>query len=101
VSSEVRNLHDIEQGGLHEVHIPRLGDYLRIIPLSPSQVVMWGENVVNFAISKVEVSKLQHRNIILVCSDYVYPLREVRSDQGVFKIFGHVVSIYYATQGGI
>jgi hypothetical protein len=63
------------------------------------QVLMWGEHVVNFVISEVEVVKLQCHNLILVCSNYAYPLWEVRRDQGVFEISGHVVSIYCTAQG--
>jgi hypothetical protein len=96
VSSEVRNLHDIEQGRLREVMGPQLGDYLRILPLSLSHVLMWEEHVVKFVIFEVEVAKLQRRNLILVCSNCAYPLREVRSDQGILKISRYVVSIYCA-----
>jgi hypothetical protein len=98
VSSEVRNLHDIEQGGLHEVMGPRLGHYLRILPLSLGQVLMWGEHVVNFAISEVEFAKLQCRNLILVYVNYAYPLQEVCSDQGILKIFRYAISIYCTDQ---
>ena len=59
---------------------------------------MWGENVVNFSISKVEVTKLQRYNLILVCTSCVYPLREVRSDQGILKISRYVVTVYNTTQ---
>jgi hypothetical protein len=59
---------------------------------------MWGENVINFVIFEVEVAKLQCCNLILVCSNCAYPLRKVRSDQGVFKISGHAFSIYCAAQ---
>jgi hypothetical protein len=60
---------------------------------------MWGDHVIDFAISKVEVAKLQHCNLILVCSNCAYPLREVHRNQGVFKISGHAVLIYCAAQG--
>jgi hypothetical protein len=79
---------------MHEVHSPRLGDYLEIHPLSFGQVLMWGEHVIDFAIFKVEVTKLQHCNLILFCSNYVYPFREVRRIQGVFKISRHAILIY-------
>jgi hypothetical protein len=59
---------------------------------------MWGEHTINFAISKVEVAKLERCNIILVYSNCGYPLREVHHNQGVFKISGHTVSIYYTAQ---
>jgi hypothetical protein len=28
MSTKVGNHHDVQQGGMHEVHSPRLGDYL-------------------------------------------------------------------------
>jgi hypothetical protein len=100
VSSKVRNLHDVEQGGLREVMGPLLRDDLQILPFGSGEVLMQGEHVVGFAISKVEVSKLQRCNLILVCSHCVDPLREVRSDQGVVEVSGHTVSIYCTTQRG-
>jgi hypothetical protein len=74
VSTKVGNLHDIQQGGLREVHSPRLRDYLRILPLSSGQVLMWGDHVIYFSISEVEVAKLQRYNLILVCLNCAYPL---------------------------
>jgi hypothetical protein len=59
---------------------------------------MWGEHVIDFAISEVEVSKIQCCNLILVCSNYAYPLREVHRNQGVFEISGHIVLIYCVAQ---
>jgi hypothetical protein len=57
---------------------------------------MWGEHAIDFAISKVEVAKLQHRNLILVCLNCAYPLQEVCRNQGVLEVYGLDVSIYYA-----
>jgi hypothetical protein len=59
---------------------------------------MWGEHVIDFVISEVEVAELQCCNLILVYSNCVDPLREVRSDQGILKISRYIVSIYCATQ---
>jgi hypothetical protein len=101
VSTKVGNLHDVQQGGLREVHSPRLGDYLRILPLSSGQVLMWGEHVIDFAISEVEVAKLQRCNLILVCSNCAYPLREVRRNQGVFKSLGTLSRFTAPLRGGI
>jgi hypothetical protein len=98
VSTKVGNIHDVQQGGLRKVHSPRRGDYLRIISLSYSQVLMWGEHVIDFAISKVEVAKIQRCNLILVCLNCAYPLWKVLHNQGVFKISGHAISIYCVTQ---
>ena len=59
---------------------------------------MWGEHVIDLPFAEVEVDKLQCYNLILVFSNYVYPLQEVHSDQSVFEISGHAVSIYFAAQ---
>jgi hypothetical protein len=52
---------------------------------------MWGEHVVNFPVAEVEVAKLQRCNLFLVCVNCAYPLREVRSDQGILKISRYTV----------
>jgi hypothetical protein len=60
---------------------------------------MWGEHVVNFAISEDEVTKLQCHNLMLVCSNCAYSFQEVRRNQGVFEVSGHAISIYCDAQG--
>jgi hypothetical protein len=59
---------------------------------------MWGEHVIEFMISEVEFTKLNCCNLILVCSNYVYPLWEVHRNEGVFEISRYDVSIFCATQ---
>jgi hypothetical protein len=59
---------------------------------------MWGEHVVDLPVAEVEVAKLQRCNLFLICVNYVYPFREVRSDQSILKLYGHTVSIDCATQ---
>jgi hypothetical protein len=55
---------------------------------------MWGEHVVDLHVVEVEVAKLQCYNIILVCVNCAYPLREVCSNQVILEVSGHTVSIY-------
>jgi hypothetical protein len=55
-----------------------------------------GEHVIEFLVVEVEVAKLQHCNLVLVCSNCTDPLQEVCSDQGVLEISGYAISIYNA-----
>jgi hypothetical protein len=59
---------------------------------------MWGEYVIDFSVTEVEVDELQRCNLVLVCSNCADPLWEVRSDQGVLEIYGHAILIYCAAQ---
>jgi hypothetical protein len=54
---------------------------------------MWSEHVVYLPVAEVEVGNLKIYNLFLICANYVYPFREVRSDQSILKFSGHTVSI--------
>jgi hypothetical protein len=83
VPSKMGYLHYVQDGGLREVHSPWLGDYPRLLPLHSSQIPMMCEHVKVLAVSQVEVTYIQRQNLILLRLACAYPLREVRSNQGV------------------
>jgi hypothetical protein len=93
MSSKVWDLHHIEQCGLCEVLGPWLWDNLQIFPFSPGQILVQGKHSVSLPFAKVEVTELQRYKLILVSSNCTYPFQEVRYDQSIVKIFGHVVSV--------
>jgi hypothetical protein len=49
-------------------------------------------------ISEVEVIELQHYDLILLCLNCAYPLREVRSDHGVLELSLYTITIHYVSQ---
>jgi hypothetical protein len=57
--SKVWYLHHIQASGPRDVHSPRLGDYLRPLPLGPGQILLQGEHSMVLEISQVEVTDLK------------------------------------------
>jgi hypothetical protein len=84
--SKVGYLHYVQDGGPHDVHGLQMGDDIRLHPLCLSQILMWGEHSIVLVISQFEFIDLQHYNLSQLQSKCTYPLWEVRSDQGVFKV---------------
>jgi hypothetical protein len=60
--SKVWYLHHVQDSGPCNVHSPRLGDHLRVLPLSPGQILVWGENSTVLVISQVEVIDIQRHD---------------------------------------
>jgi hypothetical protein len=50
VPSKVGYLYYVQDGGPRNVHGPRLGDDLRLLPLGPSQILVWCEHAIVLAV---------------------------------------------------
>ena len=98
MSSEVWYLHHVQDSGPRDVHGPRLGDDLQLLPLFLGQILVWCEHAIVFVVSQVEFIDIQCHNMSQLWSNYMYPLREVRSDQCVVEVPQDVVTTNRASQ---
>jgi hypothetical protein len=99
VPSKMWYIHHIQDSRPRDVHGPRLGDDLQLLPLHFGQISMWGEHVKDLAVSQIIVTNLQGWNPLQLWSDNAYSLREVRSDDYVVEVPQDTATTHHTEQG--